>query len=493
MNIFNADCFDIFPDVEDKSIDLFVLDLPYANDIFGKCTACKWDDRIDLDKMWIEIKRMMKPNANIIFFCNIKLGFALINSNMKWFRYELIWKKSRKVGFLSANKKPLVQHEYIYVFGNDTNEEYNDLEISRNKELRQYSKTIYDYINKTKKEIIKDIGQSIDHFFRFKSSQFGIPTEKTYNQLIDLYKINEMNDFIEYNELKEKWEKSPPKEEQTYNSQKTEGKPYKMKEGKILTNNAYGTFVRKGNNKGDRHPTSILEYQEPNHEYIYVFGNDTNEEYNDLEISRNKELRQYAEKVKKYINKSLNQINKDFGNRHAEHFFYIKSSQFSIPTEETYNQLIQYYKINEMNDFMEYNELKEKWEKSPLKEKTYNPQKTEGKPYKTKEASLTNSYYRDGKKEYKTIPKDNKGDRHPSTILEFNNPKKSLHTTMKPTDLLEWIIKSYSNENDLVMDFTMGSGSTGEACKNTNRRFIGIEKDEHIFKIAENRLKQLNI
>ena len=133
-----------------------------------------------------------------------------------------------------------------------------------------------------------------------------------------------------------------------------------------------------------------------------------------------------------------------------------------------------------MNEFIEYNELKEKWDNENIQ--TYNSQKTEGKPYKTKGKGYNIHYNK------KRIDNNNKGDRHTSTILEFNNPKKSLHTTQKPTDLLEWIIKSYSNENDLVMDFTMGSGSTGEACKNTNRKFIGIEKDEHIFQIAKNRL-----
>ena len=60
-------------------------------------------------------------------------------------------------------------------------------------------------------------------------------------------------------------------------------------------------------------------------------------------------------------------------------------------------------------------------------------------------------------------------------------------------DLCEWLVKSYSNEEDTVLDFTMGSGSTGEACVNINRQFIGIEKDEEIFKIAYDRLIHLNI
>ena len=62
------------------------------------------------------IKRIMKPNAIVVMFCTAKFGYRLIHSNPKWFRYDLIWKKSRKVGFLSANKIPLRQHENIYLF-----------------------------------------------------------------------------------------------------------------------------------------------------------------------------------------------------------------------------------------------------------------------------------------------------------------------------------------------------------------------------------------
>jgi site-specific DNA-methyltransferase (adenine-specific) len=186
--------------------------------------------------MWIEIKRIMKPNTIIVFLCNTKFGYALINSNPKWFRYDLVWEKSRKVGFLSANKMPLRKHENIYIF---------------------------------------------------------------------------------------------KKEQGTYNPQKTEGKPYKNGEDKN-SNNVYGITKEKG--------TLI------------------------------------------------------------------------------------------------------------------------------------------------------KTDRHPTSILKFNNPTKSIHKTQKPVELIEWLIRSYSNEGDLVMDFTMGSGTTGVACKNTNRNFIGIERDTEIFELAKNRL-----
>jgi len=75
----------------------------------------------------------------------------------------------------------------------------------------------------------------------------------------------------------------------------------------------------------------------------------------------------------------------------------------------------------------------------------------------------------------------------PNTILEVPS-QKGKHATQKPTALMEWILKYYSRENDLVLDPTMGSGSTGVACQNMNRRFIGIEMDEKIFEDAKKRL-----
>jgi DNA modification methylase len=275
----------------------------------------------------------MKPNGIIVFFCNTKFGYALINSNPKWFKYDLIWEKSKKVGFLSANKMPLRKHENIYIFSDNS---------------VTYS----------------------------KKGNYG-----------------------------------------TYNPQKTEGEPYTVLGGKSKKVNGslsrgHEVISKPYENKGDRHPTSILpEFEEETHENIYIFK-------------------------------------KEQG--------------------------------------------------------TYNPQKTEGKPYNKTNTGNNNSDQcaygeidRNSHLEGEGNRAINKGDRHPTsilpefekTILKFNNPHKTIHRTQKPVDLLEWLIKTYSNEEDLVMDFCMGSGSCGMACKNTNRKFIGVEKDEEIFKLAEERLK----
>lgn len=83
--------------------------------------------------------------------------------------------------------------------------------------------------------------------------------------------------------------------------------------------------------------------------------------------------------------------------------------------------------------------------------------------------------------------------KYPKSIIEFSNAKQKgkLHPTQKPVALLEYLIKTYTLENETVLDFTMGSGSTGVACKNLSRNFIGIEKDDKYFEIAKNRINEL--
>lgn len=82
---------------------------------------------------------------------------------------------------------------------------------------------------------------------------------------------------------------------------------------------------------------------------------------------------------------------------------------------------------------------------------------------------------------------------YPKNLLSYSNPNNNLlHPTQKPVALLEYLIKTYTNEGDLVLDNCMGSGSTGVACVNTNRSFIGIEKDEKYFEIAKERIDKEN-
>lgn len=116
---------------------------------------------------------------------------------------------------------------------------------------------------------------------------------------------------------------------------------------------------------------------------------------------------------------------------------------------------------------------------------TYTKQYWYSTPYKkTKNGSLSNNY--GNRKEAYTESTD--GKRNPLSILSFPRDGKRLHPTQKPIALCEWLIKTYTNENDVVLDNCMGSGSVGVACVNTNRNFIGYEIDEKYFEIAKGRL-----
>lgn len=122
---------------------------------------------------------------------------------------------------------------------------------------------------------------------------------------------------------------------------------------------------------------------------------------------------------------------------------------------------------------------------------TYNPQMEEGTPYKQQSGKQRNDYANSTvRTPIKQVVTENNGTRYPRSIQKFSLDKEKFHQTQKPVALLEYLIKTYSNEGDVVLDNCMGSGSTGVACVNTNRNFIGIELDKGYFEIAKSRIEQ---
>ena len=117
----------------------------------------------------------------------------------------------------------------------------------------------------------------------------------------------------------------------------------------------------------------------------------------------------------------------------------------------------------------------------------YNPQMRKGKPYTLERNTFTVNYG----KQVDMVRTENTGERYPLTILKFKRDKEKLHPTQKPVALLEYLIKTYTNEGEIVLDNCMGSGSTGVACLNANRKFIGIELDENYYNIACNRINNI--
>lgn len=125
------------------------------------------------------------------------------------------------------------------------------------------------------------------------------------------------------------------------------------------------------------------------------------------------------------------------------------------------------------------------------KQCTFNPIKTKTDKRVTNKPKQKNNSSIVSAKGFKNIkPYSDDGTRYPNDILEFNRVPlgKTIHPTQKPIPLLEYLIKTYTNENDVVLDNCMGSGSTGVACKLLNRNFIGIEKDDEYFEIAKRRI-----
>jgi site-specific DNA-methyltransferase (adenine-specific) len=175
-------------------------------------------------------------------------------------------------------------------------------------------------------------------------------------------------------------------------------------------------------------------------------------------------LRDYFKIIMDCIGLNLKQINTKLGHRRAEHTFYINSTQYGLCTEKTYLELIKVFGIDKVNEFKEFAELKQI--------------DTE---YRTDLLKQMNEQYPSTFNLWE-------GNKYKSNILKYKKDYNGYHPTQKPVLLLEDLIKTFSNEGDLVCDLTMGSGSTGVACKNTNRDFIGIEMSEQYFNIAQKRI-----
>ena len=187
-------------------------------------------------------------------------------------------------------------------------------------------------------------------------------------------------------------------------------------------------------------------------------------------------LRTYFKSLFEFIGaKSVKDINSKLGDSTAEHCFRIGeskiesdfggeldhsrigSSQFCLCTAETYQRLISIFGIDKMKGFKPYAELKN--QDNDFKKSTFNLWQGKGSK---------------------------------SNVLAYPKDSDGSHPTQKPVMLLEDLVKTFSNEGDNVLDFTMGSGSTGVACRNCGRNFVGIEKDDGYFAIATDRLNGID-
>ena len=106
--LIHGNCLNAMAKIKDKSIDLILCDLPYGT------VDCKWDSIIPFEPLWQQYKRIIKEGAAIVLFAAQPFTTDLIMSNRPWFKYSLVWKKSKATGFFNAAKQPLRQHEDIF-------------------------------------------------------------------------------------------------------------------------------------------------------------------------------------------------------------------------------------------------------------------------------------------------------------------------------------------------------------------------------------------
>ena len=308
IKLYHGGCLVENDKIESGSVDLILTDLPYGNmqgidfdnmphgKEINKGQKIFWDSLLPIKKVFEISNRLLRKNGKAIFTAQGEFVFKLYSEQIANlpFSYKMIWNKQQFANCLLVNKAPLNYYEDILVFS-----KMHDFEGLH--PLREYFKLVFEYIGHTKKTIMQDVGQKADHVFRFKSSQFDLCTEETYEALIYCYCIDDMKGFKKFEDL-------------------------------ITINSAF-------------------------------------------------------------------------------------NSAFNL------------------------------WE---------------GKKYK-------------------------------SNILKYKKDYTGLHPTQKPVLLLEDLIKTFSNKGDLVVDLTMGSGTTGVACVNTNRDFIGIELDDNYFQIAKDRIDAVQV
>lgn len=169
-------------------------------------------------------------------------------------------------------------------------------------------------------------------------------------------------------------------------------------------------------------------------------------------------LRDYVFKVFEFIGKTKKQLFEEMGHQGVCHFMRYESTQFGLCTNKTYTELCDMYEITGQDWFMTFESMQD----------------------------IDRRFARRFARRF-NLPE---GQKYKSNVLTHKKDYTGLHPTQKPVALLEDLIKTYTNPSETVLDFTMGSGTTGVAAKNLGREFIGIEMDADYFKIAEERINK---
>lgn len=394
INITNGDCLELMKGLPDKSVDLFICDLPYGE------TNCKWDSVIDLEEFWNEFKRLRKSKKTAcIHFCSTKFGYTLIKSNEKMFKMDMIWKKRNKTGGLQSRHRPMRNHEMVYFFY---------------EQAPKYNRDKYHKRIQPKKE----------HNIEKEDLTMGT----THKMKDTMHKCFDPPNPASVVEEKEKEYKFSKDENCVYGMNKKE--------------NTQGT-----NSFYPPNPASVLEETD-------VYGETKEQrkkrrEKGDSSFDPPNPASVVEEKDDKWI-KEVGKNGHGWDKHKPEY-----GNGFEPP-----------------NPASVLEETEDVWGQSKFSCGGDCGRLNEDGSYKL-------------------------GYEPPNPASVYESTKvfigKRHHQTEKPQDILEFFIKYWSDEGHTILDPTMGSGSTGVACKTLKRNFIGYEKDEKIFKVAENRIKKVEV
>lgn len=211
--IINADCISTMNAFIEKGVlfEHIITDIPYGTiqglEIEGwknKGNVPDWDCPIAIPEMLDCCFNISRANANLVLFSQEPMTFKLnyeLNIFQKYIlSNKMIWIKNNHANGFSAKTTPLNYYEEMLLIR-------KSLDETNSVEIRKYFRDMLEFIPDSKKDIMNELGQGLDHCFRYANRTFYIPTEKNYNALIEKYHIDQMEQFIPYAELKERWDK----------------------------------------------------------------------------------------------------------------------------------------------------------------------------------------------------------------------------------------------------------------------------------------------
>lgn len=408
INITNGDCLKLMKDLPDKSVDLFICDLPYGE------TNCKWDSVIDLEEFWIQFKRLRKSKRSAcIHFCSTKFGYTLIKSNEKMFKMDMVWKKRNKTGGLQSRNRPMRNHEMVYFFY---------------EQAPQYNRDKYHK--------------------RIVANPVSVVEEKPKKKLRDKTnstRAKEGKDIFGNNDTNVKpFNYDPPNPASVLEEEDTMFGETKAERKKRYKKNGTGAMT-------PPNPASVLEGGD-------IYGEDKKDQKN-----RRKEMYKKSGNVNSFQPPNPASVLEEENAESNKVWGYDKPDTFKLNKNGT-NQT-----FKPPNPVSVLEDEHDVWGQS-----------------KFSCGGDCGRLNEDGSYKGKYEPPN------PASVYESTKVfiGKRHHQTEKPQDILEFFIKYWSDEGHTILDPTMGSGSTGVACKNLKRNFIGFEKDEKIFNVAKNRINK---